>query len=303
LAEVPIVDINSISLLVSGRFIKLGAVRDEFWLETDPQDDPEKIIEHIKYNRVKIDIFTFSQKLWDRTPKYNYYMEWDNIAALPIETYERWWTKQVNDKTRNMVRKAQKKGVKVRVATFDNALIEGIAGIYNETPVRQGRRFRHYGKDLESIRIENSSFLERSDFLVAYCGGELIGFIKLVYMGEVAGMMQILSKIKDRDKAPNNALIAKAVEVCAERGIRYLTYSKFIYGKKGVDPIAEFKFHNGFKKIDIPKYYIPLSLKGSVGLKLNLHHDFNERLPPALLSYLRKLRAEWFLKSVQDIKQ
>lgn len=297
-----VVNINEISLFVSGKFIKLGVVNDEYWLETDPHYDPEVIIKHIKYNRVKIDIFTFSQKLWDTTPKYDYHMEWDNIAALPIETFENWWTKQVNDKTRNMVRKAKKKGVEVKVVTFDNALIEGIAGIYNETPVRQGRNFRHYGKDIESIKTENSSFLERSDFVAAYCGDELIGFIKLVYMGEAAGMMQILSKIKDRDKAPNNALVAKAVEVCAGRGIRYLTYSKFIYGKKGVDPVAEFKQHNGFKKIDVPKYYIPLSLKGSIGLKLNLHHDFSEQLPSALLSYLRKVRAKWFLRSVQDKK-
>lgn len=295
----PIVNINGISLLVSGRFIKLGVVNDEYWLETDPHDDPEGIIEHIKYNRVKIDIFTFSQKLWDTTPKYDYHMEWDNIAALPIETFEHWWTKQVNDKTRNMVRKAQKKRVEVKVVTFDNALIEGIAGIYNETPVRQGRPFWHYDKDIESIRIENSTFLERSDFLGAYCGDELIGFIKLVYVGEVAGMMQIISKIKDRDKAPNNALVAKAVEVCAEKGIRYLTYSKFIYGKKGVDPVAEFKHHNGFKKIDVPKYYIPLSLKGSIGLKLSLHHGLGELLPQVFLSYLRKIRAQWYKRKVQ----
>jgi hypothetical protein len=302
LAEVPIININGISLFVSGRFIKLGVVNDEYWLETHLRDYPQEIIERIKYNRVKIDIFTFSQKIWDTTPKYDYHMEWDNIAALPIETFEHWWTKQVNGKTRNMVRKSQKKGVEVRVAKFDNDLIEGITGIYNETPVRQGRYFRHYGKDIESIRIENSSFMDRSDFLAAYCGDELIGFIKLVYIGEVAGMMQILSKIKDRDKAPNNALVAKAVEVCAEKRIRFLTYSKFIYGKKGVDPVAEFKHHNGFKKIDVPKYYIPLSFKGSIGLKLNLHHGFSEQLPPAFLSYLRKLRAKWLLKGVPDIQ-
>jgi hypothetical protein len=302
LTQLPIVNINGVSLFVSGRFIKLGVVNDEYWLEAGPYDDPEKIIEHIKINQVKIDIFTFSQKLWDTTPKYGYHIEWDNIAALPIKTFEHWWTKQVNDKTRNMVRKAQKKGVEVKVVKFDNSLIEGIAAIYNETPVRQGRHFRHYGKDIESIRSENSSFLERSEFLGAYCGNELIGFIKLVYMGEVAGMMQILSKIKDRDKAPNNALVAKAVEVCAERGIRHLTYSKFIYGKKGVDPVAEFKHHNGFKKIDVPKYYIPLSLKGIIGLKLNFHHDFSEQLPPALLLYLRKYRSKWLLRSVQNIK-
>jgi hypothetical protein len=294
-------NIDGVSLFVSGRFIKLGSINDEYWLENDLINDPDRIIRSIKNNQAKIDIFTFSQKLPDTKPKHRYYMELDNIAALPIETFEHWWTKQVNDKTRNMVRKAQKKGVEVKVATFDNHLIEGIAGIYNETPVRQGRLFWHYGKDIEQVKIENSSFLERSDFLGAYYGDELIGFVKLVYVGEVAGMMQIISKIKDRDKATNNALVAKAVEICAEKKIRYLTYSKFIYGKKGIDPVAEFKHHNGFKKMDIPKYYIPLSLKGNIGIKLSLHHDLGELLPQDFSSYLRKIRVQLYQKKFNKL--
>lgn len=292
----PSITINNKTLVVTGKWIRTVAVNDEAWIADQAVDDPELFIAELKQSKLKADIFTFAQKLTDTLPKYNYYMEWDNVAALPIKTFEYWWTKQINDKTRNMVRKAQKNGVVVRVTEFDNTLIEGIASIYNETPVRQGRSFWHYGKDIDTIRIENSSFLERSDFLGAYCGDDLIGFIKLVYTGEVAGMMQILSKIKARDRAPNNALVAKAVEICAEKGIGYLTYSKFIYGKKGIDPVAQFKHHNGFKKINVPIYYVPLNLKGLIALKLGLHREFSDLLPQRLLSHVRKLRAKWYEK-------
>jgi hypothetical protein len=127
----------------------------------------------------------------------------------------------------------------------------------------------------------------------------LIGFIKLVRIGEEASIMQILSKIQDRDKATNNALLAKVVEFCADTGAVYLTYAKFIYGNKGIDPIAEFKHHNGFKKIDIPKYYVPLTMKGNIGLKLGLYRDFKERLPRILLSWLINIRKHFHKKKIK----
>jgi len=63
---------------------------------------------------------------------------------------------------------------------------------------------------------------------------KLIGFIKLTVddTGTQAGMMHIVSMLQYRDKAPTNALVAQAVRSCADRGISYLVYSKFAYGKK-----------------------------------------------------------------------
>ena len=72
--------------------------------------------------------------------------------------------------------------------------------------------------------------------------------------------------MKHRDKAPTNALIAKAVEVCAEKGISYLTYGKYHYGKKDAKSLSDFKMRHGFDKIDIPRYYVPLTLKAKFAL-------------------------------------
>jgi hypothetical protein len=297
--KVKAIPVNDKLIIITGKLLRVASIKGDGWIGRDEMGDPTLLIPKLKEVKVKADIFTFGQMVPDSIPKYNYYMEWVNFAALPITTFDYWWTSQINDKTRNMVRRAEKKGVSVRVAEFDETLIKGISSIYNETPVRQGRRFWHYGKEIDDVRSENSSYLERSCFIGAYCENELIGFIKLVYMDEVAGMMQILSKIKDREKAPNNALLAKAVEICAKRGIRYLVYSKFTYGKKGIDPLADFKRHNAFQKIDIPRYYVPLTIRGKIGLNLGLHHDFNELLPKDLISYLRRIRGEWYDKKIK----
>ncbi|HEX2710674.1 MAG TPA: hypothetical protein VHM88_00395, partial [Candidatus Acidoferrales bacterium] len=224
-------------------------------------EDPEAALGALRESGVRIDLFTFTQKLPETAPKYGYPMEWDNVAALPVSTFEHWWTRQVNDKTRNMVRRAEKKGVSVREVPFDDVLVQGISAIYNESRIRQGKPFWHYGKDLETVRRENGTFIDRSVFIGAFLGEQLIGFAKLVTEeGRAqAGLMQILSMICHRDKAPTNALIAQAVRSCAKRGIPFLVYARFSYGTKQRDSLSDFKQHNGFGRLDVPRYYVPLT--------------------------------------------
>src|SRR5262249_23225382 len=158
------------------------------------------------------------------SPKHAYPIEWDNLAVLPVSTYENWWTKQIGFKARNKAKQAEKRGILVRETPFDDALVQGIWEIYNECPVRQGRLFPHYGKSLATVREMSSTFLNSSVFIGAHDSGKLIGFIKLVIddTGTQAGMMHIVSMLQARDKAPTNALLARAVRACADRHISYL---------------------------------------------------------------------------------
>ncbi len=55
-------------------------------------------------------------------------------------------------------------------------------------------------------------------FLGAYFQDELIGFIRMTYADEGHQHRSNLSVIKHFDKRPNNALIAKAVEICEKEG-------------------------------------------------------------------------------------
>jgi hypothetical protein len=269
-------------------------------------DDPEPVLAALRKSDTRVDLFTFMQRLPETSPKYPYPMEWDNLAALPVSTFEQWWTNQVDNKTRNMVRKGGKKGVVVREVPFDDTLVQGIWEIYNESPVRQGRRFPHYGKSIDRVRQMSSTFLDTSVFIGAFLDEKLIGFIKLTSddTQTQAGMMHIVSMIQHRDKAPTNALVAQAVRSCADRGISHLVYSHFAYGKKERSSLSDFKERNGFQRIDLPRYYVPLTRRGRAAFRLGLHRKFVDRLPEPLLAKVRNFRYSWyryrFPASVQD---
>jgi hypothetical protein len=267
-------------------------------------EDPEAALEVLRKSGTRIDIFTFVQKLSDTSPKYSYPMEWDNMAVLRISTFDDWMTNQIDFKVRNKIRKAAKNGVVVREVPFNDELLQGISAVYNESPIRQGQRFRHYGKDIESLRKMKSTFLDRSVFIGAFFEDKLIGFVKLVTDEDrsQAGLMHIVSMIGHRDKAPTNALIAQAVRSCADRNISFLWYANFSYGKKQRDTLADFKRHNRFEKVELPRYYVPLTAAGRLALRLNLHHGLLHWVPESVTQRYRKIRGQWYAKRFSGVE-
>jgi hypothetical protein len=259
-------------------------------------EDPESMIRWLREAGQRIDIFTFMQRLPDTEPRYPYPMEWDNLAVLTISSFDDWWNKGIGFKARNKAKQAAKKGVEVREVPFDDELVKGIWEIYNESPVRQGRRFPHYGRSLESVRRVSASFLDSSVFIGAFFEGKLIGFIKMTWddTRTQAGLMHIVSMIKHRDKAPTNALVAEAVRACADRSIPHLVYSNFSYGKKERSGLSDFKERNGFRRILLPRYYVPLTWMGRMALRAGLHHRLIDYLPEPLAAKMRDLRYEWY---------
>jgi hypothetical protein len=264
-------------------------------------DDPEPIVSALQRCGTRVDLFTFMQRLPETAPKYDYPMEWDNLAALPISTFEHWWTKQIGFKARNKAKQAEKHGITLRELPFSDDLVQGICEIYNETPVRQGKRFPHYGMNTEQIRRYAGTFLDQSVFIGAFSQEKMVGFTKIT-MDETrtqAGLMHILSLVSERDKAPTNALIAQAVRLCASRGVKYLVYSNFAYGKKKKDSLSDFKERNGFTRIDVPRYYVPLNAFGRAALRLGLHRKLIDRIPESMTARLREFRSTWYERRLQ----
>ena len=290
-------EISGKIVCIDGKLIRIAYLDGEGYQFLQ---DPESAIETLRKSGTRIDLFTFMQRISDTAPKYAYPMEWDNVAALPITNFDDWMKNQIDFKVRNKVRKATKSGVGVREVPFDGSFIQGISDIYNESPVRQGMPFWHYGKDMEYARRVNGTFLDRSIHIGAFFEDKMIGFVKLVTdeNSSQAGLMQIVSMIQHRDKAPTNALIAQAVKSCAERGIPHLWYAKFSYGKRQTDSLAEFKRHNGFQKVDLPRYYVPLTIAGRVALRLGLHHDLADWIPEPVIAKYRSIRSRWYGKKV-----
>jgi hypothetical protein len=292
--EVPAFSLGDAVVVTKGRVIKIAEIFDEYWILADSVPDPNQVIQHLKTTNPKPDLFTFAQRVPDTQPRYDYYMEWDNVAVIPITTHERWFREQISSACRRNIRTSEKKGVTVRVDSYDANYVRGIMSIYNESPIRAGRKFWHYGKPFDAVEAENGTYRERSTYLGAYLQDEFIGYMKIVWDTNSAAIMQILSKLEYRDRRPNNALMSRAVQLCQERGIEYLLYERLIYGNKGEDSLTRFKKENGFIRMDLPRYYIPLTLKGKIALILGLHREMKEMVPQRVRQQLVRFRDKWY---------
>lgn len=236
----------------------------------------------------KPDLLTFWQRMPEVDPKYSYRLEWEEIAVLPITSYEHWWKTQIKSRVRNQIRKAEKEGLVAKEVSYDDEFVKGMTAIFNEAPIRQGRRFWHYGKDFETVKRQFSRFVFRERMIGAYYQGEMIGFMMLGNAGRFGITGQIISSIKHRDKSPNNALIAKAIEVCATQGLNHLIYLFW-----SDNSLAEFKRRCGFEKVRVPRYYVPLSWKGELALKCGAHRGWRAMLPKGLMNQLKSIRGMW----------
>ena len=234
----------------------------------------EELVESLRKRNV--DIFTFIERKWCcpiASPSKSWLKAEDNIALLAITSYDD-WLKIIGKKTRNMIRKAEKSGTTTRIAEPNEKLAEGIWKIYNETPIRQERGFPHYGVSLKAV-TDNVLSTRDCVYIGAYLQDELVGFIQLVQGDNIAIVSQILSMQKHWDKALNNALVAKAVEVCATRKIRWL-----MYGRMGNHPtLDDLKQNNGCVSFLLTRYFIVLTGKGRLAARLGLHREMKDALP------------------------
>lgn len=234
----------------------------------------EELVESLRKRNV--DIFTFIERKWCypiASPSKSWLKAEDNIALLAITSHDD-WLKIIGKKTRNMIRKAEKSGTTTRIAEPNEKLAEGIWKIYNETPIRQERGFPHYGVSLKTV---SANVLSARDctYIGAYLHDDLVGFIQLVHGDNIVIISQILSMQKHWDKALNNALVSKAVEVCATRGVRWL-----MYGRMGNHPtLDDFKQNNGCVRFLLTRYFIVLTGRGRLAARLGLHREMKDALP------------------------
>lgn len=287
--RVPAVTVGGATVIVSGRFPKIASIADEHWVDNAVPENPSHLVEGVAHSPLRPDILSFAQDIDESRPRHPYYFEWDNAAAVDTRNFDAWWGK-LPQATRKNCRRSERRGARTEVVALDETLARGIKEIYDESPIRQGRRFWHYGKDVATVLRDNSSYLDRSDFIATHLNGELIGFLKVVYVGRFAKIMQILARSSHYDARPMNALIAKAVERCSERGVSYLVYSKFQYGNNAASSMIEFKLRNGFERLEYPRYFVPLTLRGRVALACRLHRGALGILPAPVIATLHRVR-------------
>jgi hypothetical protein len=293
---VPSAEICGRTVVVTDKWIRTAQVRDEDVVEGVIVEDPDAFITELSESKLKADVFTFTQRPPEITPKYNYHWEWDNWAAIPTTCFKEWWANLPQEARKN-VRRSARRGIVVKVVPFDDDFVNGVFKIYNHTAVKDGRLFWHFAKSFETVKRELATYLDRSEFIGAYWNEELIGFIKMVYVDRVATLMHIISLNEHYDKRPMNALIAKAAELCEQKGMSQLIYGKFIYGNKRRSSLVEFKRRNGFQQVNFPRYYIPLTASGDLFIRLRLYRGFSGLIPEPILYVLLGCRA-WYYKTI-----
>jgi hypothetical protein len=79
-------------------------------------------------------------------------------------------------------------------------------------------------------------------------------------------------------------------------------YCNYVYN----DPessLTEFKRRNGFEKVVLPRYYIPLTLKGKIALGLGFHRRLVERIPKPVVTRLLKIRSYLYERRLNTAKE
>jgi hypothetical protein len=293
--KVPAVNINGRTVFVRGKRLKTARVRGEEMMENE-LENPEEYIEKLRADKnraLKADIFTFTQKLPATRPKYPYPVEGESIAAIHLASFKEWW-ESLPQETRKNVRRAQKRGVQIRVSELDDELVQGIRGVNDDSPLRQGTANAYYGQSFDETKERYGEFGGRCDFICAYFGEELIGFLHLIYRGDVASILNLTTKPSHFDKRPANALMAKAAEICEAKGISYITYGQYNYGNKTNSPLRQFKIRNGFEEILVPRFYVPLTAWGKFCMKVKIHRGLVGILPHSVITFGVNARTKWY---------
>ena len=288
--NVPSVRIRNCTVITIGKWLKTAQLFDEELVEEADFTDPVGFISQLRKSPLLADVFTFAKRPEKSEPDFEFLFRWDNLAIVSTTSFENWWNALPQESRKN-VRLAAKRGVVVKTVAFDDSLVSGIKKIYDETPIRQGRRFWHYRKDLASVRSMNATYLERSQFIGAFLNDELVGFIKYIRVDHTAVLIQILAMEAHRDKRLINALLKHVIELCEQQGISTLTYGKFNYGINQNSSLSEFKRRNGFIEVRFPRYFVPLTLKGKLAVSAGLHHGIQNLIPLQVTTFLHKTRS------------
>jgi hypothetical protein len=289
--RLPAIDLGTAKLVLEGRLLRSARLFDEELVEDKDFPGLDAIRQSIASSRCRADYLClarpFSAPL--NLPDNGLRSE-DNLAILSTRSFDEWWTSLPQEARKN-ARLCDKRGVTVKPVAFDDELVAGIKRIYDETPVRQGRRFWHYGVSLARVKELNETYLSRSQFIGAYHDERLIGFVKYVTVDKVAILIQIIAMEAHRDKRAIYGLIRKAVQSCESQGLEVLTYGKYDYGVHRDSSLSEFKRRCGFEPLFFPRYYLPLTSMGRLACRMGLHLGLAHMLPLSVSTRLHDLRS------------
>src|ERR1700739_67115 len=75
---VPSVEIEGRTVIVTGKWLKLAAIREQNIVNGDLVKDPDSFVRALKSSALRADVLTFFQRPPDVVPKFKLHFDWDN---------------------------------------------------------------------------------------------------------------------------------------------------------------------------------------------------------------------------------
>jgi len=207
-----------------------------------------------------LDIFTYWRRNWvKRQVSDDTILKRNILAVLRLpDSYDCWYG-SLDKRVRHAIRTSR---TSLEQCTVDDGT-DAIASIYAEIEERQGRPFPFHSIDaaeLERIMVRRNE----SVFFRGLVGDRIVGAARVIpSMSEgFAIVASFISRSSDFDKKPNDRLLAGLVEWAIQNQIRLLMYDYL-----GDDSLGFFKRRHGFCPLPIPRYAVPLTIRGSLVLR------------------------------------
>jgi hypothetical protein len=148
---------------------------------------------------------------------------------------------------------------------------------------QHGSRRRSPGR---TVTPQFARCLFREDLITAYLDDELVGFAMVGNARRCRELGQIISRLAYRHYGINNALIAAAVAVCECQKLPYFAYYGWGYGA-----LVDFKGHDRFAEVRLPRCHVPLTARGRIALRFGVHRGWKEEVLSPTRDRLRRLRS------------
>jgi hypothetical protein len=92
----PTMNLCSGGIKIRGRLCRIAHIDGDGYKFLD---NPESLVAELRRSKMRA----------EASPKYPYLIEWDNMAVLPVSTFNHWWTEQIGFKVRNKAKQAEKR--------------------------------------------------------------------------------------------------------------------------------------------------------------------------------------------------
>src|SRR5690349_10240512 len=89
--QVPAFRFDDVVIITKGDFVRIAEIFDEYWLPAKSLPDPYHVLAELQTVGYKADLFTFAQRAPDAHPQFPFHMELDNVAVIPLSSYDAWF--------------------------------------------------------------------------------------------------------------------------------------------------------------------------------------------------------------------